>query len=396
MNENPEMCLCRFFGLVFYIGRTIGVSPVIWKHEEGTCVYRKSMYSLTWSFVLIILLVLKLGTYTEFEALTAVHALPILLNGVTDLLYYLYLMVMILNINWRATQWEKLLNNMNRVSRNDGLLCETALRTGRKVTYTFVATVFLIVISNCAILAYLQFSDSYETKFSFQFIGGKVMQNGVLMFYVYVFSYTSAFIGILTCFEKVSLAALKYKKIEPMEKITPSDNQQEIFFGFTYTVCASEHIPSPEISELTKAEVLEYFRILHERISELINGFNGCMNPLLLVHVVIEIIVIVINWYSVIIKIAYDFTEPETQTIFVLNLVFAISHTIGLFVFLRNGQKLSNMVQGYIGFLTEYSTRVSTEEEYIQVRIFIEKIEEHRQFSASGIFPIDLGIAGPV
>lgn len=44
----------------------------------------------------------------------------------------------------------------------------------------------------------------------------------------------------------------------------------------------------------------------------------------------------------------------------------------------------------------EYSTKLEGLEEHQQVRIFIEKLKQHRPFTASGIFTIDLGIAGPV
>jgi hypothetical protein len=44
----------------------------------------------------------------------------------------------------------------------------------------------------------------------------------------------------------------------------------------------------------------------------------------------------------------------------------------------------------------EYSTRISSLEEHQQVRLFIEKLKQHRPLTASGVFTIDLGIAGPI
>lgn len=49
-----------------------------------------------------------------------------------------------------------------------------------------------------------------------------------------------------------------------------------------------------------------------------------------------------------------------------------------------------------MNILLEYSTRVNTPEEHQQVRIFIEKMKSLRPLTASGVFDIDLGIAGPV
>ena len=53
-------------------------------------------------------------------------------------------------------------------------------------------------------------------------------------------------------------------------------------------------------------------------------------------------------------------------------------------------------IQGLNNFLLEYSTRISSLEEHQQVRLFIEKLKQHRPLTASGVFTIDLGIAGPV
>ncbi|KAG5886578.1 hypothetical protein JTB14_011290 [Gonioctena quinquepunctata] len=53
-------------------------------------------------------------------------------------------------------------------------------------------------------------------------------------------------------------------------------------------------------------------------------------------------------------------------------------------------------IQGLTSFLLEYSTRISNQDEHQQVRYFIEKLKQHRPFTASGVFTIDLGIAGPI
>lgn len=57
---------------------------------------------------------------------------------------------------------------------------------------------------------------------------------------------------------------------------------------------------------------------------------------------------------------------------------------------------LEFQIQGLVTALLECSTRLVTLEEHHQVRMFIEKIKQHRPFTASGVFTVDLGIAGPV
>lgn len=53
-------------------------------------------------------------------------------------------------------------------------------------------------------------------------------------------------------------------------------------------------------------------------------------------------------------------------------------------------------IHGLTNLLLEYTTRISSSEEHQQVRIFIEKLKNHRPFTASGVFTVDLGITGPV
>lgn len=61
-----------------------------------------------------------------------------------------------------------------------------------------------------------------------------------------------------------------------------------------------------------------------------------------------------------------------------------------------NDFELHLQIQGLIASLLEYSTRILRLDEHQQLRLFIEKLKQHRPFTASGIFTIDLGIAGPV
>ncbi|KAL3275940.1 hypothetical protein HHI36_020674 [Cryptolaemus montrouzieri] len=390
----PTICFCKSLSVINLIMRIVGINPLLWKHEGGVCVFQKSRLWLFWSIILLILGLLNFFLYTEFNLFASEYALTVLLNRITDLIYYCYVMTIMVVDNFKATSWVKLINNLIALLNHEGLFCVSAMKTLRNLIYAFTTSFLSILLMNSGILAYLCYSESYETKFGIPFILGKLLQNGIFIFYVCVFAYISVFVGVLTCFEKLSVNAMKHHKLT--KRLNPPNNKQEIFFCYSYIVCNSEHTPAPEILKLPPAEMIEYFRILHEEICEIIYGFNNCMNPLLLMHMIIEIIVIVINWYSVIIKLAYDFKDPETETTFVLNLVFAITHTLGLFVFLRNAQRLSNMVQSYLTFLIEYSTKVSSPAEHLQIRIFIEKIKQHKPLTASGIFNLDLSIAGPI
>ncbi|XP_045461779.1 uncharacterized protein LOC123671927 isoform X1 [Harmonia axyridis] len=396
IDSQPKICLCKASRMLFVFTRFCGLCPLSSSHEKGRCTYGRSLFSIAWSIIIVVLLILHLVFFAEFSVLSTKNVLPVILNGITDLTYYCYTITVILLNCLKASKWARVYNSLSKITRF-GVLCESAVSVIKNLNTTFLASFVFLLLLDIGLLSYLHFSVSYETKFKLSFIFGKLIQNAVLIFYVVVLSNVAILIGSFTCFEKLSLNALKYNEIYPMKKITGSDNTQDIFVFFSYKVCKSDHnVIPPELAKLSTAEIIEYLRILHEEISEIMYNINDAFNPIFLIHVVIEIILLVINWYSVIIGLAYTFNSPDSDTIFALNVEFTILHSVGLFIFLRNTQKLSNLIHGYTSFLMEYSTRVSTPPDHLQLRIFIEKIKQHKSFTANGIFNINLGIAGPI
>ncbi|KAK9880883.1 hypothetical protein WA026_013211 [Henosepilachna vigintioctopunctata] len=169
-------------------------------------------------------------------------------------------------------------------------------------------------------------------------------------------------------------------------------NKQNLFNIFDLTCCKGNHIPTINCKELSTSEKIEYLRQLHGDLAELVIKINSCFNPQLLIHTSVEISMLVINWYAVIIGVSYNFNNSDADALWILNIVFAIFHTFGMMSLLRNSQDLTNIIEAYISFLIEYSTKVSSTFELLQIRIFIEKIKQRVHFSASEMFTIDLGL----
>ncbi|KAL3275943.1 hypothetical protein HHI36_020677 [Cryptolaemus montrouzieri] len=394
VNER-EKCFCRSIKLTFWVAKLTGALPITWKHEGGACVFHKSNIWTIWIISQTVLLSTIFFYLTDFSVLQKFYVLPILLNGITDIIYYIYLIVIILVTGLRPQRIVNVLNSISKLTMH-GFFCESAIETVKFLNFSFIGFHFVLLIFNAAILTYLHYSKSFESELSASFIVAKISQNSVLFFYVYGLTLISIVIGILTCFERFSLNALQYKEIHPMKRIIASDDTQDLFIFFTYAACKSDHPCAFKLTKQPVKEILEYLRILHEEICEIMYNINDYLNPMILLHIVTEIVMLVITWYSVVIKLAFRFEDPETEVVFILNLLFAVSHSVGLFVFLRNTQKLSNIIQGYANFLMEYSTRVTAPSDQLQLRIFIQKLKQQRPFHASGIFTVDLGIAAPI
>ncbi|CAH1990936.1 unnamed protein product [Acanthoscelides obtectus] len=183
--------------------------------------------------------------------------------------------------------------------------------------------------------------------------------------------------------------------IDPKRGMGRSNNVRDFLGIIRYKQCNGKHQQLPSLT-YSPAELIEHFRMLHEDISLCIYSFNESLNPIFLFHIVIELTVLIINAYATVAYFVYTFKNPLASAIQMINYVFLLFHCIGMIVFLRNAQHLKNMVTGLINLLLEHSSTVSTLEEHQQIRLFIEKLKHHRHLSASGVFEINLGIAGPI
>lgn len=129
-----------------------------------------------------------------------------------------------------------------------------------------------------------------------------------------------------------------------MKTILGTSNQQDFLIFITYEACREDHGVPDDFEKKSNAEMLEFFRLFHGEITRIIEHFNECFNPQLLIHTTVEILMLVVNWYSVIIGFAYRFNDPQYGSGLVLNLTYSVLHTVGLFSFLRNSQQLSDTV----------------------------------------------------
>ncbi|XP_018566861.1 uncharacterized protein LOC108907603 [Anoplophora glabripennis] len=375
VNPNEtRLCLCTTLSPVLRISRLLGLFPITWTHENNRCTYKKSLFWVFYTLLVICLYIYQVGTSVDFLHLAKKKSLLILLNEITEAIYGVYILILTVANFTRHPQWIKALNELLPVLKHD-LFCQSAMKVVVKVQYGLIATIIFVSMLEITVLLWLHYSEGFQTNFDVNIFINR---------------------GVLACFEKLIIKALKHVPVHPMKEINETNNESEFFGVIYYKLCKSEHHCTTKMDKLSPPDLVEHLRILHEEISLCIYKFNDCMNPQFLVHTGVELTVLIIHWYAVIAYMVYNFKSPFAKTIHVMNCSFVIQHTIGLFLFLKNAQHLKNMIEGLTIFLLEYSTRISTPEEHQQVRIFIEKLKKNRPFTASGVFTIDLGIAGPI
>ncbi|XP_044270123.1 uncharacterized protein LOC123014891 [Tribolium madens] len=393
--KKNTICFCKMLRPLLYVGRFLGFLPLAVEHQGGKCVFKKSITFICLSLVIIGVLAFQVFNSIDFFHLTKTKSLPILLNNITDAIYGVYIIILIAINLYRFPRWVKTLNKFPLVLK-EGIFCQSAMKIVQKIVWYILGTTVVAIVFQVSLLTFLHFSQTYQTDFDYNFFINKLLQNISFIFYVIFFTVISIFIGILACFEKLTISCLKYTPVHPMKGINETNNTRDFLGLVTYKLCKEEHPCSGRLAKLPQAEVVEFLRILHEDISLVIYEVNDCLNPQFLCHTVVELTVLIVQWYAVIVYMAFTFKAPLASSIHVVNCFFVVVHTLGIFLFLKNAQQLKNMIQGLNNFLLEYSTRISSLEEHQQVRLFIEKLKQHRPLTASGVFTIDLGIAGPI
>lgn len=54
------------------------------------------------------------------------------------------------------------------------------------------------------------------------------------------------------------------------------------------------------------------------------------------------------------------------------------------------------MATNFMNFLIEHATRVTDADELLQLRVFIEKLDQHQPITGNGVFTVDLSICAPI
>ncbi|KAJ8971917.1 hypothetical protein NQ314_000489, partial [Rhamnusium bicolor] len=342
-DKNMSICLCKTLSPVLQLSRFLGLFPITWIHKDDKCVFKKSLLWSIYTLMITCLYIYQVGSSVDFLNMTKKKSLLILLNNVTNAIYGIYVIILTLISFIGQSKWIKTLNELLPILKN-GLFCRSSMKTVIFVQYGFITLLVIVIILEASFLSWLHLSENYHTL-GIDIYVNRILQIVQFVFYVLVFTIISMIIGILACFEKLTISALRYVPVHPMKGIDETNNERDFLGIIHYQLCKGEHPCSTKLLKLSCAELVEHLRILHEDISICIYKFNSCLNPQFLFHTVVELAVLIIHWYAVIAYIAYNFKNPYAPTIHVLNCLFVVLHTIGVFLFLKNAQHLKNMVK---------------------------------------------------
>lgn len=91
------------------------------------------------------------------------------------------------------------------------------------------------------------------------------------------------------------------------------------------------------------AKTFDDLRLLHEDLRKSMMHANKVFVPQICLHLVIEILVVVMHFYSVIISFSAPLSIFAVVRIFI-DVIFIITHSTGIVLFLTINQKITNLV----------------------------------------------------
>lgn len=346
IKSEEKLCLCKTLRPTFFILRLVGLSPIVCIHRDGRCVFQKSNYWLCWAFCVFIIYICQILFATEILNIFNIaqgKSIHELLSSINDIIYSTYVLILTITNCVQYKKFAKTYNHMLPVLK-EGIFCQSSRRVLLRIQYGYLFTIMLVALVQYATISWLHFSASYATSFDYKILVNRFIQNIPFIFYGQFYRGCVFFISLLVCFEKLTINALKFTPVHPMKGIDETNNKQDFLGIIKYNACKETHVLSQHLSKLKPAELVEYLRILHEDISILKYEMNACLNPQLLIHTIVELAVLIIHWYAVIIYFVFGFNNDLANTVHLLNCLFVVLHTVGLFLFLRTAQKMWNIV----------------------------------------------------
>lgn len=233
---------------------------------------------------------------------------------------------------------KKMANSLNQIAPiiKSGLMCDSAAKIIVGLEFMFTGLIIINLFIQFASLCYLNASEIYITNWNIDRFVVRLVSNIPFMFYLKFCTISALYIAFFGCFEKVVIKTLGFQPVHPLKDVHETNNRMVLFGCIKYNICNEEH----DIGPLT----VEKLRCLHELICVSIRKTNNALNPQLLLLLTMELAVLVIHWYSVIIYLKYNNISSLTNTINLFNWIFILTHSIGIFLFLRSGQQVMSLV----------------------------------------------------
>jgi hypothetical protein len=197
---------------------------------------------------------------------------------------------------------------------------KVAIRSG-------ISLLILQLFLQIAAYSFVTFNEKLKSKMEGLNYIELLVHNVPFMFYHLFCTISSVYVEFFNCFKKVMVQALR-KKI-----MISTDDQW----------CVGTHDLIKQKQSLSAD--IDCLRRMHESIRESMMAFNNSLNPQILIHQFIELLVMVMHLYSVIMFFSTETRTPELYTIFCMDVLFIFVHSCALVVFLKSANNIKVTVR---------------------------------------------------
>lgn len=343
-----RLCVCESLKPALIICRILGMFPITTSHDQDdNCIFAKNKNWYIYSVFMIIFSFLRTLLATDFFNILDIgrkKSLHPIIYTLNDIMYAFYITILTAMNLYRCPKYVETLNRIAALVK-ESLYCQSSRRAALTIQYGISFIYILIIFIKFAAIIYVHISESYDTSnFDFKIYSNAIVQSEIFTVYVIFIAMSSVIMGAFGCYEKLAVNCFRFTPIHPLQYVDQTNNSAEFMGLVDYKLCDESHPMLDRVRRMPVAEIIEYLRCLHEEICITIYEMNESLNPQFLAHVVVELSVLILNWYAVIMYMAYVFSNPIARTLHFLNLFFVIVHTLGLLVFLKQAQQLQNLV----------------------------------------------------
>lgn len=111
---------------------------------------------------------------------------------------------------------------------------------------------------------------------------------------------------------------------------------------FKYVTCKEKHDKGP--SNLNAVENMEYLQSVYTELQSILEALNQAFNPQILFHMSNEVIVMIFQWYAVIVYFTYDKVTASDNTNNFFHWYYIITHSWAMCVALNLAQRIETKV----------------------------------------------------
>lgn len=348
-----KLCVCESLKPAFVICRIFGMFPITSSHDKyNNCVYGKNQKWFIYSVLIVIVRLIRAFILTDLFNMFDIgrqRSLHPIIASLNEIVYAFFIAgLSVMNI-YRSPKFVHTLNHISAMMK-ENLYCNSSRRAVLTVQYGMAVLFLTAIFTKYAAIIYVHLSDSYDSKsFNFKIYSNALVQAEIFLIYIIFVAITSVVMGMLGCFKKYAISCLDFTPICSLQDIDDNNNSAEFIGLIDYKLCTEIHRTIDNVKKLPFAEVIEYLRCLHEEVCMVMYEMNDSLNPQFVAHVSVELVVLILNWYTVIMFIAYVFSNPIAKTLHFLNLFYIVMHTLAFAIFLKQAQQLQNLVSPIVG-----------------------------------------------